>query len=1494
MTRELYDPETRKPTLHGTLDRRMGTSDKQAICDTCGMKLAECSGHFGHTRLALPVFHIGFFKAALQVLQDICKNCARVLLSNEERIAFLRRLRAPRIDSLQKASVVKAIHERCKKISLCPFCRATNGIVRKVGALKIIHEKFRAGANPRKTSIPGGGLDTFRSQFQKAIEANSELKPHVAKAAEDLNPLRALELFDELTSEDCELLGLDIDTGHPRNFLWTSLPVPPACIRPSVGVGSEGGGSGGGAGTNEDDLTMKMAEIVYCNALLLDSLERGNMPQKIYEEWDNLQLQCAVYINSELPGVSSLLPMGTRPIRGLCQRLKGKTGRFRGNLSGKRVDFSSRTVISPDPNLEIDQIAVPVHVAKILTYPEPVTSFNLARLRDAVANGPDVHPGANYVQHGSSLQTASTAGPAAPFKRFLRFGDRRKIARELRIGDIVERHMRDGDIVLFNRQPSLHKLSIMSHRAVIRPWRTFRFNECACTPYNADFDGDEMNLHLPQTEEARTEALHLMGVRHNLVTPRNGQPLVAAIQDFITASHLLTQRDVFLGRDAFCQLIAMMSDANRHVVIPVPAVLRPAKLWTGKQLITVLLHLAVLEKSQYYGKNYLGKLDDDNSIVDSKDDTKKRRRGTTAKPKASSKNAKNSNKDDKDHPPNIGLVQGVPLSADDKENLLCKLNLETRTRTFAGKKDLELLCPKDGYLVLHEGQLLLGTLDKSIVGGESKGSSILYLVMRECGVDAAVRCMSFLAKLCARWLGTRGFSIGVSDVQAGTHLQLLKQRVVAAGYAECDASIEAYAQGRLQSQPGCSIAETLEAVISGTLSRIRDDVGQACLNELGRHNAPLVMQWCGSKGSKINVSQMVACVGQQIISGSRIPDGFDSRSLPHFPKHSRAPAAKGFVSASFYSGLSPPEFFFHAVSGREGLVDTAVKTAETGYMQRRLMKALEDLSMQYDLSVRNSVGGIVQLLYGDDGLDPASMEAPDGCGPVNFARVLLQSTYSSFELVTQNDRIDNSKAALDDVLTPDLALKLTEERLSNAEYIEGCSENFRNAILEFVRINVVGRLERLNRMYSIDMKSNELMSLEACEETVDRIKINLMMRQMGALDRRQLNIFLDTCLLKYTRARIEPGTAVGALGAQSIGEPGTQMTLKTFHFAGVASMNVTLGVPRIKEIINASKQISTPIITARLDSSVETSVQAARVVKGRIERTLLGDVCSTIEEVYDQDDAYLAVTLDLEAIRSLQLDVDVHSVVSAIARTPRLKIGPAQVISNNTVRIRPHLSMLNQKVAIGVCKTSASMNTDQTYYAMQKLKRSLPTVPVCGVAAVKRAVINDVRGDASRFNLLVEGYGLLAVMGTSGVLGRETTSNHVMEVQTVLGIEAARQTIANEVQYTMAKHGMTIDNRHVTLLADVMTCKGEVLGITRFGIAKMKDSVLMLASFEKTTDHLFDAARLSKKDTIDGVSECIIMGMPMPIGTGLFKLVQKASRPAVLPARRLLFETLVK
>lgn len=1320
----------------------------------------------------------------MTILQNICKTCAKVLLTEQERRDFLKELRRPGIDNLRRTMICKKINEQCRKCKECPYCGAVNGQIRKLGVVKLAHDKFSNfnKSTAQKKVVPEGKL-LYDASFKEAKKAIPDLEKHVKKAMEDLNPLRVLNLFKMISPTDCELLGIDPTEGRPEMFLWQFVPAPPICIRPSVQQD---------ASSTEDDLTAKLAEIVYLSGLIRAALDRGQPISTIMEQWEYLQLQIAMYVNSDVPGLAQ--PGYGKVVRGFCQRLKGKQGRFRGNLSGKRVDFSGRTVISPDPNLGIDQVAVPQLVAKNLTYPERVNSTNIGAMREAVKNGPAVWPGANAI-------VKKDGG----FKQNLKFGNRSKAAEELEIGDVVERHLVDGDVALFNRQPSLHKLSIMSHLVKVRPWRTFRLNECVCTPYNADFDGDEMNLHIPQTEEARAEAITLMGVKNNLATPKNGEPIIAATQDFITAAYLLSRKDRFFDRKSFTYACEMMLEGSGHLDLPPPAILKPVALWTGKQLFSILIR------------------------------------------------------------PN----KQSPV----------KVNLDAKCREFKPQPGRAPdMCPNDGWLVIRNSEVMCGLMDKSTVGSGKK-DSIFYIILRDYGPEAAAGAMNRLARLCARSLTERGFSIGVGDVFPINNLTENKDKLVEDAYKKCDELIATYKAGKLEKAAGCNQEQTLENMISGLLSKVRAEAGDRCVDSLSRNNAPLTMAKSGSKGSAINVAQMTACVGQQIIGGSRVADGFQDRTLPHFHKNARQPASKGFVRNSFYTGLVPSEFLFHAISGREGLVDTAVKTAETGYMSRRLMKSLEDLSTNYDETVRTSSGGIVQFQFGADNLDPVDMEGKGK--PVHFDR-----TWTHAETLTWNNDeptllpyeiMEVCQSMLDKERVKYQRRRLVDGMMLGYDDDSNQSIDEHESARRFLREiegyvnNRAKKLSNARKQAGLDPDEDDGMEIDtAVEDSTSLARVE----RVAKVSQTTLQKFIRLCLDKYKQAHVEPGHAVGAVGAQSIGEPGTQMTLKTFHFAGVAGMSITQGVPRIKEIINASKTISTPVITCPLENKKQ--IEVAKVVKARIEKTFVCDVIKHIEDEWLPDRGQLILELDMEALQDMHLGIGPNEIAAAIFKHKKLKIdradinvGPTyiEICVRNTWQDAAELKRLQRNN-----KSSALIeSTSDLLLRVNYLRRMLPTVAVSGYPDASRAIIQT--SEQMEHTVLVEGYGLKQCMTTEGVIGTQTRTNNVMEARDVLGIEAARTTIAKEIGEVMGD--MDIDTRHMDLLADVMTYKGDVLGITRFGLQKMRDSVLQLASFEKTADHLFEAAAGMKTDRIEGVSECIIMGQTMTIGTGSFNVVRR-------------------
>ncbi|KAJ4398727.1 DNA-directed RNA polymerase III subunit C1 (rpo31) [Didymella pomorum] len=1410
--RNVYDlapaaDNTRTLTANGPMDTHMGISSKTGKCGTCGEGLDKCNGHFGHIKLALPAFHVGYLKHIIEVLNCICKDCSRVLLDEVERRRYLRSMRRPDMDTLRRSAVSKRILDDCRKKKICPYCNALQGTVRKVPGhpLKIIHNRYDAyNRSTAKTKKAPAGKIEFDQSFDTAKSANPELDKHLKKAADDMHPLRALNLFKKISPEDCELLAMIPEDARPEMLIWEYMPVPPVALRPSVM--QEGGAT-------EDDVTNKIGDICQISSIIRAGLARGFPLQILMEQWDFLQLQIAMYINSDAPGLKQQGLQKT--MRGFSQRLKGKGGRFRQNLSGKRVDFSGRTVIGPDPNLSIEEVAVPERVAKNLTYPEKVTRYNIEKLKKLVLNGANKYPGANYILKDDAdrqpTRERSKISLAALTKHD-RKGERlKRPAENLRIGDIVERHIEDGDIVLFNRQPSLHKLSILSHRAKVRPWRTFRLNECVCNPYNADFDGDEMNLHVPQTEEARTEATELMGVKYNIATPKNGTPIIAAIQDFITAAFLLSNKSNFYDRRTFCQIVNYMFNGDGAydpdtgktlpIEIPPPVIWKPQALWTGKQVFNLLMR------------------------------------------------------------PN-------------KESRVL-VNLEAANKMFKPKAGVPHdLSDNDAYLVIRNSEVMCGCMDKATVG-DGKKDSVFYVMMRDFGPQHAVQGMNRLSKLSARWLSNNGFSLGISDVTPGEKLMQKKQALVIEAYKQCDKIISDFQEGKLQRDPGCDEEKTMENRIGGILSNVRQAAGDICFEELSRWNSPLLMAKCGSKGSNLNVSQMVASVGQQMIGGARVADGFHHRTLPHFPKAARQPAAKGFVSNSFFSGLTPSEFIFHAMSGREGLVDTAVKTAETGYMSRRLMKSLEDLSASYDDTVRNSSGTVVQFQYGDDNLDPVDMEGK--AKPVNFDRTFshaVTSTWNNDEptLVPKEirehvharmntERNKYPRYKLDGVTR--LAFKDNSD--SGIDQKESMRD-FLDTVEDYVG-KKAAKLENTLLYLGVAEPSQSLEKLP--DEVAEKYSLA---DGIAKISQSALDTFIDLCLTKYHRSRVQPGHAVGAIGAQSIGEPGTQMTLKTFHFAGVAGMSITQGVPRIKEIINASSTISTPVITCELSNKVSES--AARIVKARVEKTFLRDIISYVEDVWHPSGAYIAMRIDWDTVNALFVDIQPHDIIRAINKHKPLKWGK----SGTSVRISSSLIRVEVPDPNAAKKrpTKTARNHKEFFERVQQVKALIPDVVIKGYADCQRAIIKkdtspNKNGDYE-CQLLVEGYGFKDCMTTPGIEPYTTKSNHVMEVRDVLGIEAARSTIVREISSVMGN--MDIDPRHMQLLADVMTFKGDVYGITRFGLQKTRDSVLQLASFEKTPDHLFEAAARGKIDSIDGVSECIIMGQSVKLGTGAMQVIR--------------------
>ncbi len=846
ITADTYDDDG-FPIDMGLMDPHLGVIEPGLRCKTCGRKADECPGHFGHIDLAMPVIHVGYVKDIKKLLQSTCRTCGKLLLTREQAEDYTKQMSSLEElggDTIEVGLITKETAKDAASRTVCPHCGAVQ--------LKITLDK----------------PTTFREEGHK------------------LTPKEVRERLERIPDEDLPPLGMDPKSARPEWMILTSLPVPPVAVRPSITLES--------GDRSEDDITHKLVDVLRINQRLRENRDAG-APQLIVEDlWELLQYHITTYFDNQTSGIPPARHRSGRPLKTLAQRLKGKEGRFRSNLSGKRVNFSARTVISPDPHLSINEVGIPDEAARELTIPVHVTETNMEIAKALVKMGPlptvvPYKPGVNYVIRNDGRRIKVTDKNAE------------SIAEVLETGFVVERHLMDGDIVLFNRQPSLHRMSMMAHTIRVMDAKTFRFNLSVCPPYNADFDGDEMNLHVLQSEEARAEAKILMKVQEHILSPRFGGPVIGGIHDHITGAFILTYKDAKFDEEETSHILAKIGLPKP----PHPEEKKGEKYWSGKQLITMLL------------------------------------------------------------PKDLHMTF--------RASICQKCDKCKREK-----------CENDGFVVIRHGRLITGTIDEKAIGA-FKGR-ILDKMARDYGSDMARDFLDAATKMAVGAITLRGFTTGIDDEDIPTDAKAQIEEVLRLAMEKVNSYVAAYRNGELEQMPGRSMEETLEVEIMKELGKARDQAGQIAGRHLGMENSAVIMAKCGARGSMLNLSQMAGCIGQQAVRGERLSRGYWNRTLPHFKKGDLGAEARGFVRSSYKSGLSPTEFFFHSMGGREGLVDTAVRTSRSGYMQRRLINALEDLKVMQDGSVRNTAGTIIQFKYGEDGTDPARSVQGD---PVDIDDVIL-------------------------------------------------------------------------------------------------------------------------------------------------------------------------------------------------------------------------------------------------------------------------------------------------------------------------------------------------------------------------------------------------------------------------------------------------------------------------------------------------------------------------
>ncbi|GMM41321.1 DNA-directed RNA polymerase I core subunit [Hanseniaspora uvarum] len=1605
------------PITNGLYDLSLGAFLKN-LCSTCGLDENSCPGHQGHIELPVPVYNPLFLPQMFQYLRMSCLYCHHFRLKNIEVHRFALKLKllqyglikeayeldevtvSTNIDDVDEAeegeeaddgvfkkktkqseyeltelknkrqefvelAIAKALSsgevsergvftaivndERKKLISEfikkalarphCDNCGMFSPKFRKDGFSKLFEQPL---SEKQLTSNRIKGIqrkDMLKDSKSKEGSSDEVVKPKTGStyilSTEVRNILRSVfkteqqslqYVFHSRPNLKKTLVKADM-------FFMECIVVPPTRFRLPSKLGDE---------IHENVQNQSLSKILTTSLLIRDlneelakiRLGKVSFEDKkiIFNRLMNAFVTIQNDVNAFIDSTKAPTNGGKLPNPGIKQALEKKEGLFRKHMMGKRVNYAARSVISPDPNIETHEIGVPPVFAKKLTYPEPVTNYNIASMRQAVINGPDVWPGATQIQNEDGTLVSLVS---------MSLEQRKALANQLltpsstnnpnvqTLSKKVYRHINNDDIVIMNRQPTLHKASMMGHKVRVLPTeKTLRLHYANTGAYNADFDGDEMNMHFPQNENARAEALHLANTNSQYLTPTSGAPVRGLIQDHISAGVWLTNKDSFFNREKYYQYVYSCirpehghTSRERIITLP-PAVIKPEPLWTGKQIIsTVILNVVP-----------------------------------------------------KDMP---GL------------NLISKNKIKNE---YWGKGSLE------NDVIFHDGELVCGILDKNQFGASKYG--IVHSIHEIYGPDYAGKILSVLGRLFTHYISTNAFTCGMDDLRLtdegnAWRADILKEAEDVGRKAACEVTnlpesetskTDPELLKRLQeiTRDDSKLA-ILDAISSSKNNAITSKVVSTCVPDgtMKRfpYNSMQAMALSGAKGSGVNVSQIMCLLGQQALEGRRVPVMVSGKTLPSFKPYETEAMAGGYIRGRFYSGIKPQEYYFHCMAGREGLIDTAVKTSRSGYLQRCLTKQLEGVHIAYDNTVRDADGTLIQFLYGGDAID-----------------ITRESHLTEFEFC-----MDNYNAFIK---------KYNPAALLNNLDIESASKYAKRVNKARLKQKDITFNQQSIKHDPVLSKFNPSKYLGATSEKFQDMLDNFVDNN-GALFKKAKKIngltekkFKALMQLKYMRSLIHPGEAVGIIAAQSVGEPSTQMTLNTFHFAGHGAANVTLGIPRLREIVmTASANIMTPQMTLPILPDV-TDEQAEAYCKS-VAKIMLSEVLDNVEVVEmigkskstttvsrsynikmnffdeeDYDDEYDIKKNQLEEVIQQKFIALLEAAIVKEIRKQRQHasspddLNVAVPKSQSALGVSAATSAVNldgdedaDEEELGKKKSKAASNYDDpdedeldtmrnaeksdaedesssddeandsdsdidmdakaksfeavnadddmsqlqldrqasvitssryvTSYNFDdsegkwcefKIELSADTEKLLMVNIVeeicKKCVIREIPNigrcvfprnqDSNKIRTLTtEGVNFPAMweheafIDVNGIL-----SNDVAQVLKTYGVEAARNTIVNEINNVFSTYAISVSFRHLDLIADLMTRQGTYLAFNRQGM-ETSTSSLMKMSYETTCGFLTKAVLDSDVEELKSPSSRIVMGKLSNVGTGLFDIMAK-------------------
>lgn len=1413
-----------EPKKGGLVDLRMGSCDIHLNCTTCGLDSIKCPGHFGHTDLAEPVFHIGFLDHIKYTLSCVCLKCSCLLVdkTEEELEAILKNKKGK-----HRFAEMRAL---CKNVSYCP--RIDNNCGAPVPKIK---QEIKKSTGTIKIII-----ETEVSTIMKD-EVTGIITEGKKKIKDFLSPKQCYDILKNISDTDCRLLGFNPELNRPEDLIIKTFPIPPVIIRPTAKIDFLA------SSTLEDSMTLKISDILKANIRIRKQLDKESLTgEESKYNLDNhhlLQYHVATYFDNESVSLpKSEYKTGGKPSKSVSDRLKGKAGRVRSNLMGKRVDFSGRSVITSDPNIDIDEVGIPEKIARDLTFPEEVTPYNIDRLKKLVKNGRDIYPGANFVFRQSTLGTGGNT-----YIIDLKY---RKRAVDLNYGDIVERHIVDGDMILFNRQPTLHKISMMGHKIKVIPnmsVNTFRVNVSVTEPYNADFDGDEMNLFVPQSIQTQMELELIANVKRQIISAKDSNPIIGCKQDALVGAYHLTLPETRLtGEEAMSVLMYTSADSY--------AKLDKDKEYTGDKVFSYII------------------------------------------------------------PEGINSV---------------KYNDE-------GKITFEI----------KDGEILKGKLDKSSLS--YKKNSIIHYIWDKYGADKTRTFIDDTQRLILNYLMLAGQTVGFGDTLLSKDILDKIRNIISTKVLDIEYQIT-----DMENDTNLLDPSIFEDSMTSELNTIGGNIGKMISDQLTPLNNFSLMAKSGSKGSDLNIGQIMGCLGQQIIDSKRVQKKVNNRTLPHYYQNDDTPQARGFVASSYVDGLKAQEQFFHTMGGREGLIDTAIKTAVTGYISRKLIKGMEDIHVEYDGTVRNANNTIIQYCYGDSGCNQS-----------------IQTEIKLLILAMNNQKIKDKF-----IFSKDELKKISKDSKLDSKKLESFNEEYYQKMLSF-RNNMrkIQMLARRNYMIlhdkymlpmniyriiqdSIKMKSNDNLDPFYVVNEIEKF-LNAKHTRLMALSEKELDdpeslknrdeqtfkyllrvtlyeyLAPKRCIMEYKigkkifdyiieqlsiafiKSMTEPGEMVGIIAAQSVGEPTTQMTLNTKHFAGVGTKGTgNMGVPRIKELLNYSKNIKTPKMSIFLqEEHLENKAMATAIASG-LKYVNIQDLINKAQIFYNPGMASDTDEGKLLKEDKVENPFFVNNQKTELKTMPfvfRLVLDREKLLDKEVtlIDIKTKFIIYWQKnfsdlknlkkqekdliAKISRCAILANYDSSpvpivhirfsMSSYNFEQLKEFFTTVinriTLKGIQNVDSVEIsnerlmtfNEENGDVEvkKHNVIyTDGINMVDIRYIKGLDLNKTSTNDIYHIYHLFGIEAARAALLHEYNSAYESGGSSINHHHLAVLVDVMTHTGAITSIDRHGINRLDTDPLARASFEKTIEQLIVAGIFNETDYMRSVSSRIMAGRVIKGGTGL-------------------------